>query len=55
MKYVTEWCPHCEMPVKIKPIKFIVQICPNCKEVIKACCLCDNDNVNCNKCEEEYK
>lgn len=53
MKKVTEWCPFCDNEVKINAIPCVAQKCPKCGSTIRACCLCDHDNCDCVKCEEE--
>lgn len=51
---VIEGCGCCGEEVVIDAIKYKPQMCPNCTEKIKACCLCD-DNEDCLKCEKEFK
>lgn len=48
---VVEWCPQCEQEVKIKAIKCKPQECPNCKALIRACSLCNQDTCDCSKCK----
>lgn len=55
MKKVVELCPFCEEEVKLKPIKFQAQKCPNCGKLIKACSLCNCDECNCAECEKLFK
>ena len=50
MKMVTELCPYCDEEVKIKAIKCELQKCPNCGKPIRACCLCDFDECDCEEC-----
>lgn len=50
MKKITEWCSHCGNEVEIDAIKYVKQKCPICGKTIKACCLCDMDEVDCTKC-----
>ena len=38
--YIWEYCPHCDMEVKI-PYELKVHICPNCGKHIVACKLCE--------------
>lgn len=47
--HVYEWCPHCEIEVKLDAI-LKKQICPNCGEMILPCALCDCDVVKCTEC-----
>ena len=53
MKKVIEMCPNCEEEVTIDAIKYIPQVCPNCKGIIRACSLCDMDNCNCELCDTQ--
>jgi predicted RNA-binding Zn-ribbon protein involved in translation (DUF1610 family) len=39
-EYIWEYCPHCDMEVKI-PYELKVHICPNCGKHIVACKLCE--------------
>lgn len=56
MKKIVEWCSECEAEVKIKAIPYVLQKCPNCGAPIRACCLCNPDTCDCEKCEKgEYK
>lgn len=50
--HVYEWCPHCEIEVKLDAI-LKKQICPNCGEIILPCALCDCDVVKCAECPIE--
>lgn len=38
--YIWEYCPHCDIEVKI-PYELKVHICPNCGKHIVACKLCE--------------
>jgi predicted RNA-binding Zn-ribbon protein involved in translation (DUF1610 family) len=51
---VIEWCSNCGQEVKIDAIPYVAQKCPNCGALIRACCLCDCDKVDCNKCEKKF-
>lgn len=47
---VNEICPYCEHEVELKTV-FEKQICPNCKQLIKPCSMCNMDQVTCSKCK----
>jgi len=46
----TEWCSNCEYEVSL-PIKMGKYECPNCKEDIINCSMCEH--YECNKCPIE--
>jgi predicted RNA-binding Zn-ribbon protein involved in translation (DUF1610 family) len=52
MNKISEWCPKCNTEVELEE-SFTTQICPNCNKEILPCCMCDNDEVNCNECPLE--
>lgn len=39
-EYIWEYCPHCDMEVKL-PFELKVHICPNCGKHIVACSICE--------------
>lgn len=47
---ITEYCPYCnsEQEIDINGGK-----CNGCGRFLKPCCLCNNDVVNCQKCEND--
>lgn len=42
-EYIWEYCPHCDMEVKL-PCELKVHICPNCGKHIVACSLCETSS-----------
>ena len=48
---VWELCPHCEEEVELEAVKCVLQKCPNCGRMIRACSMCDPDKCDCSKCE----
>lgn len=59
MGTITELCPHCEYEVKLNAVKHILQKCPLCGEMIRACSMCEYDSaihcIDCAKEDEELK
>lgn len=54
---ITEWCPLCNTEVELLN-NFKPQICPNCKQRILPCSMCnqeamDKAKVGCNSCPLE--
>ncbi|PFP29386.1 hypothetical protein COJ96_10810 [Bacillus sp. AFS073361] len=47
MKTVTEWCPNCTNEVELVAV-FAIQECPECKETIFPCSMCED--INCRNC-----
>lgn len=51
---VIEVCPFCMEEVELESILFDRQKCPNCGNMIRACCLCDmSDTLDCTWCSDE--
>lgn len=50
MKYTHEFCPHCQVEVKLDN-KFELQTCPSCKAPIMPCSICEA--MTCDKCPLE--
>lgn len=46
--YTDEWCSFCGKDQSIPAWK--TSTCPTCGERIVPCSMCDNDNIDCNKC-----
>lgn len=48
---VIEMCPNCGEEVPLDALKKIKQSCPKCGKQILACCLCEDGERDCRKCE----
>lgn len=48
---VIEMCPHCGEEVPLDALKKIKQPCPKCGKQTLACCLCEDGERDCRKCE----
>lgn len=49
MKTTFELCPFCENEVELFAQKYVMQECPVCRRYIRACSMCEDCNLECEK------